>query len=100
MLSGSSCVRRRSSTGVRSAPPPNQALLVTTNRVFKCTAGTCGFCGCAISEMPEARIVGGAGDLLSEFRREFAMHGRAMHADLLEHASAHQRHHAAAAGRA
>ena len=48
---------------------------------------------------PEARIVGGAGDLLAEFRRELAMHGRAMHADLLEHAAAHQRHHAAAANR-
>ena len=47
---------------------------------------------------PEARILGGAGNLLAEFRREFAMHGRAMHADLLEHAPAHQRHHAAAAG--
>ena len=46
---------------------------------------------------PEARILGGAGDFLAEFRRELAMHGRAMHADLLEHAPAHQRHHAAAA---
>ena len=54
-VSGSSCVRRRSSTGVRSAPPPNQALLVTTKRVFMCAAGTCGLCGCAISEMPEAQ---------------------------------------------
>src|ERR1019366_10677418 len=44
---------------------------------------------------PEARIVGGAGDFLAEFRRELAMHGRAMHADLLERAPAHQRHHAA-----
>ena len=55
MLSGSSCVRRRSSTGVRSAPPPNQLFVVTTMRVFMCTAGTCGFCGCAITEMPEAQ---------------------------------------------
>ena len=54
-LSGSLWVRRRSSTGVRSAPPPNQALVVTTKRVFMCTAGTCGFCGWAISEMPEAQ---------------------------------------------
>jgi coproporphyrinogen III oxidase len=29
-VSGSLCVRRASSTGVKSAPPPNQALLVTT----------------------------------------------------------------------
>ena len=55
MLSGSLCVRRLSSTGVRSAPPPNQDLMVTTKRVFMCTAGTCGLCGCAISEMPEAQ---------------------------------------------
>ena len=58
MLSGSSCVRRASSNGVKSAPPPNQALLVTTKRVFMCTAGTCGFCGCAINEMPEAQKFG------------------------------------------
>ncbi len=54
-VSGSSCVRRRSSTGVRSAPPPNHALVVTTKRVFMCTAGTCGLCRWAISEMPEAQ---------------------------------------------
>ena len=46
---------------------------------------------------PEARIGVGAGDVLAEFRRELAMHGRAMHADLLEHAAVHHRHHAAAA---
>ena len=103
MLSGSFCMRRRSSTGVRSAPPPNQDLLVTTKRVFMWTAGTFGLCGCAISEMPEAQKRGsfvGARDLLAEFRREFAVHGRAMHADFLEHAAVHHRHHAAAAGRA
>src|SRR4249919_3449900 len=55
MLSGSVSVRRLSRTGVRSAPPPNQDLLVTTKRVFMCTAGTFGLCGCAISEMPEAQ---------------------------------------------
>ena len=49
-----------SSTGVRSAPPPNQALVVTTKRVFMCTAGTCGLCGCAISEMPDAQKRGSA----------------------------------------
>ena len=49
---------------------------------------------------PEARIVVGAGNLLAEFRRELAVHGRAMHADLLEHAAVHHRHHAAAARRA
>ena len=35
----------------------------------------------------EARIVGGAGNVLAEFRREFAEHGRDVHADLLEHAA-------------
>ena len=47
--------RRRSSTGVRSAPPPNHWLVVTTMRVFICTAGTLGFTGWAISEMPDAQ---------------------------------------------
>src|SRR5712675_1671258 len=55
MVSGSSWVRRRSSTGVRSAPPPNHALVVTTKRVFICTAGTFGLRICAISEMPDAQ---------------------------------------------
>ena len=76
--------------------------MVTTKRVFMCTAGTCGLCGCAISEMPEAQKRGsvvGAGNFLAEFRRELAVHGRDMHADLLEHAAVHHRHDAAAAGR-
>src|SRR5437868_3694331 len=59
-VSGSVWVRRLSSTGVRSAPPPNQALVVTTKRVFMCTAGTCGLCRWAISEMPEAKKRGSA----------------------------------------
>ena len=33
----------------------------------------------------------------AKLRRELAVHGRAMHADLLEHPSVHDRHHAAAA---
>ena len=89
-VSASSWVRRRSSTGVRSAPPPNHALVVTTKRVFMCTAGTCGLRRCAISEMPEAQkrgIVGRARNLRAELGREFAVHGRAMHADLLEQAA-------------
>ena len=49
---------------------------------------------------PEARVVVGAGNFLAEFRRELAVHGRDVHADLLEHAAVHHRHHAAAAGRA
>ena len=57
-VSGSSCVRRRSSTGVRSAPPPNHCRAVTTMRVFMWTAGTFGFQGCAINEMPEAQKFG------------------------------------------
>ena len=46
---------------------------------------------------PEARIFGGAGNFLAEFRRELAVHGRAMHADFLEYAAVHHRHDAAAA---
>ena len=53
-------VRRRSSTGVRSAPPPNHALVVTTKRVFMCTAGTLGLCRWAMSEMPDAQNRGSA----------------------------------------
>ncbi len=48
---------------------------------------------------PEPRILGGAWNLRAEFRRELAKHRRAVHADLLEQASAHHRHDAAAAGR-
>ena len=48
----------------------------------------------------KARIVGGARDILAEFRREFAEHRRDMDADFLEHAALHHRHDAAAAGRA
>ena len=54
-MSGSSCVRRRSRTGVRSAPPPNHGFVVTTKRVFMCTVGTFGFQGWAMSEMPPAQ---------------------------------------------
>ena len=46
---------------------------------------------------PEARVVGGAGNLATEFQRELAMHGRAVHADLFEQPPAHHRHHPAAA---
>ena len=102
-VSASACVRRRSSTGVRSAPPPNHHLDVTTMRVFMCTAGTLGFCGCAMSEMPEAqnsRVLLGARDLLAELGRELAEDGRGVDADLLEHAPRHQAHDAAAAGSA
>ena len=96
-------MRRASSTGVRSAPPPNQALVVTTKRVFMCTAGTCGFCGCAISEMPEAQNRGSASAPGISLRNSGANSPctvEAVHADFLEHAAAHHRHHAAAAGRA
>src|SRR5262249_49524352 len=41
-----------------------------------------------------------ARNLLAEFGRELAEHGRAMHAHLLEHAAAHHRHDATAAGTA
>ena len=44
------------------------------------------------------RVVGGAGHLRPEFGGKFAVHRRAMHADLLEQPSAHHAHHAATAG--
>jgi hypothetical protein len=47
---------------------------------------------------PEARIFGRARNLCAEFGGEFAVHGRAMHADLLEQPSAHHTHHTATAG--
>ena len=98
--SGSLCRRRRSRTGVRSAPPPNHWRVVTTMRVFMCTAGTCGLTGWAISEMPEAQKAGSSsapGNLAAELRRELAVDGRGVHADLLEDAPVHHRHDAAAA---
>ena len=36
----------------------NTRLVVTTKRVFICTAGTCGLCKCAITEMPAAQKFG------------------------------------------
>ena len=47
---------------------------------------------------PEPRIVGSAGNLRAKFGAEFAVHRRAMRADLLEQTSVHYRHHATAAG--
>src|SRR6185369_15359926 len=47
---------------------------------------------------PERRIVGSARNLGAEFGGEFAMHGRTMHADLLEQTAPHHAHDAAAAG--
>ncbi len=96
VLLGAAAIEHRRQVGAAAEP----ALVVTTKRVFMCTAGTCGLCICAISEMPEAQkrgIVGGARNLRAEFGREFAVHGRAMHADLLEQPAVHHRHHAAAA---
>ena len=46
---------------------------------------------------PEARVVLGAGDLLAEFGREFAVDGRDVDADLLEDAAVQHRHDATAA---
>ena len=46
---------------------------------------------------PEARVFGCARHLRAKLRRELAMHGRAVHADLLEQPSVHHRHDAAAA---
>ena len=101
--SGSSCDLRRSSIGVRSAPPPNQARVVITRRVFICAVGACGFHGWAINEMPVARKCGSAsapGICLANSGEKRAVHGRYMHADLLEDPALEQRHDAAAAGRA
>ena len=49
---------------------------------------------------PEARVLLGAGNVLAELGREFAVHGGDVDADLLEDAPMHQRHGAAAAIRA
>jgi hypothetical protein len=46
---------------------------------------------------PEPRIVGRARNLRAEFGGEFAMYGRAVHADLFKQPAAHDRHHPAAA---
>ena len=59
-VSGSACVRRRSSTGVRSPPPPNHHFDVTTMRVFMCAVGTLGLTGWAMSDTPEAQKRGSA----------------------------------------
>ena len=74
--------------------------VVTSMRVFICTAGTRGLCMCATRLMPrgpEARILGGARDLRAEVRAELAPDGRDVDADLLEHPAVHHAHHAAAA---
>ena len=47
---------------------------------------------------PEIRIIRRTGNLRTKLRREFAMHGRAVHADLLEQPPVHHRHDAAAPG--
>ena len=68
-------------------------------RVFICTAGTCGLCICATSEMPLAQNCGfvlRAGNGFREFGREASVYGRNIDTDLLEHAALHDRHHAAA----
>jgi hypothetical protein len=65
-----------------------------------CTAGTLGFTGWAMSEMPVAKkrgILAGAGNLGAELGRELAKDGRAVDADLLEDAARHHAHDAAAA---
>ena len=92
-------LRCASKVGLRSAPPPNQLSVVTIMRVFICTAGTCGFCICAIRLMPLAQKRGSslrAFHLLGEFGREGAMHGGDMHAHFLEQPAPHHAHHAAA----
>ena len=53
--SGRSGTRRASSIGVRSAPPPNQVLVVRTSRTFMWAVGTCGLHGWAMTETPAAQ---------------------------------------------
>ena len=98
-MSGSSWVRRRSSTGVRSAPPPNHQFDVTIMRVFMCTAGTCGERGWTISEMPAAQKCGSSSApaiCRAKFGREFAVDRRDMDAGLLEQTTMQHRHLTAA----
>lgn len=84
--------------GVGSAPPPNQVFVVTMKRVFMCTAGTKGFHGWMMSEMPEAqaRIPPRRRNLLAELGGEFLVHGGSVHARLLEENLAVQHGHDAA----
>ena len=63
-------------------------------RVFMCTAGTFGIPGVddqRNARRPEARVALGAGNLRGEFRREGAVHGRAVHAGLFEQPALEQR---------
>ena len=101
-VSGSSCVRRRSSTGVRSAPPPNQGFVVTTKRVFMWTVGTFGFHGWAMSEMPAAKKRGSSSEPGIWPRNSGSNSPWTVETwtpDLLEDAPVHHRHDAAAAPR-
>ena len=68
-------MRRRSSTGVRSAPPPNQALRGDDEarvHVHGRHVRVPGMGDQRNARGPEARVLGGARDLLAEFRRELA----------------------------
>ena len=87
--------------GVRSAPPPNQALRghdVARVHVHRrhLAASACA----PPARCREAKKRGSSaapGIWLAELRAELAEHGRDVDADLLEHAAAHERHGAAAA---
>ena len=80
IVSASSCVRRRRRARASSRRRRRTTICwSTTMRVFMCAAGTCGLCGWAISDTPEAQNRGsclGARDLLAELGRELAMNGR------------------------
>ena len=52
------CPRRSGIAGLRSAPPPNQRLVVVRKRVFIWTAGTCGLAMCATRLIPVAKKLG------------------------------------------
>ena len=74
----------------QSAPPPNQALLVdheTRVHVHRRHVRVLQVGDERDAGGPEPRVGFGAGNLLAEFGRELAEHGRDVHADLLEHAA-------------
>src|ERR1700755_1394289 len=88
MLSGSSWRRRAPSTGGRSAPPPTEAPC----HVHRWNVRIVEMRDQRNAGSPEPRIGFGAGNLLAEFRRELAEHGRHGHAHPLEPPSFHDRH--------
>src|SRR5262249_40652362 len=96
-VSGSDCVRRRSSMGLKSAPPPNHPFEVTKKRVFICTAGRLGSHRGAKRDMLVLGFFLAATHLTGEIGRQFTIAGRSVHTHLLEHATYHHAHDPASA---